>query len=1562
MNTTSKILLTFLAAIALCIAAYGSTSTGSRTLWEDEGGKDFAAWSDKLQIASSEFEGLETGDIVTVHLSAISESVNYPQVHLRTYGGASFSPAKSQNVKKGTAPCDVSFVIDEDALAAAADKGLAIAGIGFTTDRVTLTKKEPEISDDDMVEVEVSTTLWAGEQAVVGWSGAQQFTAAMCSGFKAGDRIVVSVSAISGDQSQVDLRNGAGWANFTPGLNEDITGKEMPCAVTFTLTEEVAEIVRTNGMVVTGCNFTFTKVEHITTALTLPSDMKGNASRTVWEGDEVISWVSGQNNSVLIPAASLGTLKEGFIARVYYKGMKPGATGRLLAGWTALAGQSNATLLGARYYEYTLSAANVEEITSKGLRISGNNYTATRVEIINPAKKYLIAGEADRTDIRAWEPGEAPKITVSLKNRETVALDATVEVDVDKDCYEDYCEKTETVRLDAGESTTINIPFDLEAGFYNLNVYVNGDNICSYVIGCDPKGVISKPDDNLADIKAYWATELAALKAIPIDAELTEIPSASTAGRTVYLVRMKSASDTPGGEPVEIRGFYAEPTADGTYPVLIQYQGTDGGTSTIKPINGDDNPGWCELVISTRGQMLNNRAPEQCEWAWLDPAYDADRAASGSNKIDYYAHGLNDKNTHYYRGANLDCIRAIDFVASRPKANTNNIFAAGGSQGGSFVYVAAALGEGRIRACAPSITGHSDFRDGAKIVSWPKNVFDAYLAANPAVSEDELYEFLSYYDVMNLATLVECPVITSFSLQDRTDPPHINVAPFNNIDRNKVEEKNLRYVVNPFLGHGTASDWKNDYMRFFNEFRTDLKPADPEEDINLWEGECVTGNWEGYKVLDAPLFATVKAGDYITVTVSETGETPQLILNNGSWSLLADADTRTPQAGATESFLITHAMLAELQESGLVVKGCDLTFTSVDIKRGQALKPDDPDAPVRTIWTGEAAIDWNKGAYATVAPSKFGNVKAGETLRFVYTNLALGAQGHLNCGWNNGEEIALPGASDYLQLRSGSYAVTVTDEMLASLKTYGLNILGVGHTLTEVQAIDYSRFPDVTAAVNASYGKYFEGTSTPKVGVSLTSNSDLEETVDITLALRHDNYAVHSRHGMETRQVTVPAHGSITADFELDLDPGVYHYVLTANYKEIADANIGYDLKGIVSEVDSEPDFEQFWTETLAELAEVAPEYSLTKLDEYSTKQRTVYLVEMRSVPDAAGGSTPVTVRGYYAEPTAEGKYPAVITYQGYDSNPETQQYIPHGDSNPDRIDFVLSTRGQGINNRGEYKEENSYYGDWFMFGFGDKDTYYYRGAYMDAVRAFDFVSSRAKTDKLNIFGEGHSQGGALTYAAAALVELRGKSRNAGASAAFNSIAPAIPFMGDFPDYFRIGAWPATQAYNWLNAQNGIDEDQMYRFLSYFDTKNLAEYVNAHVITAVGLQDETCPPHTNIAPFNTASRNGALDTSLTVNPDLGHKVHDGWNREMNAFFEKHMKSNPSSISDAELTGSIAIRCEGLRLIVEGHTGGDIRVFDISGRTVYSGNDSTIHMPARGVYVVAVESQSFKVVI
>ena len=162
----------------------------------------------------------------------------------------------------------------------------------------------------------------------------------------------------------------------------------------------------------------------------------------------------------------------------------------------------------------------------------------------------------------------------------------------------------------------------------------------------------------------------------------------------------------------------------------------------------------------------------------------------------------------------------------------------------------------------------------------------------------------------------------------------------------------------------------------------------------------------------------------------------------------------------------------------------------------------------------------------------------------------------------------------------------------------------------------------------------------------------------------------------------------------------------------------------------------------------------------------------------------------------------------------------------------------------------------------------------MDVLRGIDFLCSRDKVDTGNLFAEGASQGGAFTYAAAALSDHK-----------LNAIAPAIPFMGDFPDYFEVGSWPAYPAH--LKQQElGLSDEEMFAFLSYFDTKNLATRISSPVMSCIGLQDDVCPPHTNIAPYNNLPE--GVEKTLTFNPELKHQTANNWYDNYMAFFKSHM--------------------------------------------------------------------------
>ena len=364
--------------------------------------------------------------------------------------------------------------------------------------------------------------------------------------------------------------------------------------------------------------------------------------------------------------------------------------------------------------------------------------------------------------------------------------------------------------------------------------------------------------------------------------------------------------------------------------------------------------------------------------------------------------------------------------------------------------------------------------------------------------------------------------------------------------------------------------------------------------------------------------------------------------------------------------------------------------------------------------------------------------------------------------------------------------------------------------------------------------------------------------------------------------VDVAGKGSVDyiATTSENLDPGFYRALCLVNNKSARSFIFGIDPFQIVSAPDKQPDFDAFWQTAKDQLEAVEMNATLTEIEDRSSSSRKVYLVEMYSVPDGLSGD-PVKVRGYYLEPQDGQPHPVIMHFYGYDTQgTKAKCECPYGGSSS-YAEFYLSHRGQYLNNRpagtnpGIEEATENIYGDWFAYNFGDKDSYYYRGAFMDCVQAVRFMATRPTSNMNKLFAEGSSQGGALTYACAALSDYP-----------FTALAPNVAFLGDFPDYFKIVGWPAETAKAEAK-KKGMSDEEMYAFLSYFDTKNLATRISASVIASSGLQDGTCPPHTNIAPFNNL-QTPASEKEYIFAPEMQHDYPKGWTTTIMNFFKARM--------------------------------------------------------------------------
>jgi len=350
------------------------------------------------------------------------------------------------------------------------------------------------------------------------------------------------------------------------------------------------------------------------------------------------------------------------------------------------------------------------------------------------------------------------------------------------------------------------------------------------------------------------------------------------------------------------------------------------------------------------------------------------------------------------------------------------------------------------------------------------------------------------------------------------------------------------------------------------------------------------------------------------------------------------------------------------------------------------------------------------------------------------------------------------------------------------------------------------------------------------------------------------------------------------------LDPDIYRVSMTLDKKAIntqllnwdgktkknaKQFNIAVDPTLISSPYDGQGDFDQFWDDTKRELRALYKDYEvkLTKVGEGNGS--TIYFFEAQSIKLKSDDSG--MVRGYYSEPNAEGKYPCYIQFPGYDTPGQAFSCPLWG--NASACEMHVSPRGQYANAQSPYKNE---YGEWIKYGIESKETYYYRGAFMDAVRAVDFAFAREKVDTMNVFLYGSSQGGALSLAAAALSDHD-----------FAAISPCVPFLGDWPDFFNQSNGFPVEIRSAAKAKGMSDADAL-RVLSYIDTKNLAHKITCPVLEFICLQDEVVPPHTNASIYTNLTNSSDRDV-LHISPLENHAWAIGWDDARNAFFSKYKR-------------------------------------------------------------------------
>ncbi len=295
-------------------------------------------------------------------------------------------------------------------------------------------------------------------------------------------------------------------------------------------------------------------------------------------------------------------------------------------------------------------------------------------------------------------------------------------------------------------------------------------------------------------------------------------------------------------------------------------------------------------------------------------------------------------------------------------------------------------------------------------------------------------------------------------------------------------------------------------------------------------------------------------------------------------------------------------------------------------------------------------------------------------------------------------------------------------------------------------------------------------------------------------------------------------------------------------------------------------DFDAFWAETLA----AAEKYPLSpRLDAVpirSTPDVEVFEAHYRSY---AG----LEIAGWYCRPRhRQGKLPGMLFVPGYVSEPK----LPADLAIMGYAAFSAAPRGKLRSN----SVFNPGYPGLLTHSIHSRDMYGYRGFYVDAVRAFDFLAGLPEVDASRVGVQGSSQGGALTLLVASLRAAKVAAASAG--------APYLCSMLDAASLTRTYPYEEINDYLRLYPER---MEQVKATLDYYDIHNFADKIRCPIVVNIGLRDDVCPPETGYAVFNAI---GAKDKRLYTYEDCAHDAGTGigHGEVVNKFFAERLKPEP----------------------------------------------------------------------
>ncbi|MDD4816573.1 MAG: acetylxylan esterase [Victivallaceae bacterium] len=294
-------------------------------------------------------------------------------------------------------------------------------------------------------------------------------------------------------------------------------------------------------------------------------------------------------------------------------------------------------------------------------------------------------------------------------------------------------------------------------------------------VGFSPEEIVPaqvEPDDFMN----FWTSAIAAAgRDIPLDAKLVKIDRLSDELADTYSINFANINST------RMYGYICVPKKPGKYPAFFAIPGAGSGFTDVP----------AEFPRGKAIAMVVNVHDFE-----IEPATAEQRYAELNRDGIYIIKGMESREKYYYYRTIIGLARGVAYLAGRDEWDGKHLLIWGSSQGGAMALATCALNADKVTAAALNVPAMCDFA-GWKVGRRPVWPTQLYLAK-------QFDETLQYYDGVNFARHIECPVICGVGLMDVTCPPASVFAMYNILKTPKS------MWVSPWMGH----DFDPEYSKF----------------------------------------------------------------------------------------------------------------------------------------------------------------------------------------------------------------------------------------------------------------------------------------------------------------------------------------------------------------------------------------------------------------------------------------------------------------------------------------------------------------------------------------------------------------------------------------------------------------------------------------------------------------------------------------------------------------------------------------------------------------------------